>query len=57
MKCRLKDKERCDTNFQIEFKSIDEIESLAKELKAMAKYFKKCKRDGEEIPDLIYRIE
>lgn len=57
MKCRLKSNEYCDENFQIEFKSISEIEDLSQSLIEMIKYFKLCKEDGEEIPPLIYRID
>jgi hypothetical protein len=56
MKCRLNDNPYCDINFQIEFKSIDEIEHLRDSLNSMIKYVKICIEDGDEIPPLIYKI-
>jgi hypothetical protein len=57
MKCRLVDNSYVDKNFQIEFDSIEEIEDLRNSLTSMIKYYKLCKEDGEEIPQLIYRIQ
>lgn len=57
MKCRLFDNSYVDRNFQIEFNSIEEIEELRDSLTSMIKYYKICKEDGEEIPNLVYRIK
>lgn len=57
MKCRLEKNPYVDKNFQIEFESITEIEDLRNSLTSMIKYFSMCKDDGEEIPELIYRIK
>ncbi len=57
MKCRLVDNSFVDKNFQIEFESLEEIEDLRNSLTSMIKYYKICKEDGEEIPQLIYRIQ
>ena len=57
MKCRLEKNPYVDKNFQIEFESITEIEELRNSLTSMIKYFSMCKDDGEEIPELIYRIK
>lgn len=57
MKCRLENKSHCDDNFQIEFKSLDEIKDLSNSLIAMIKYIELCKQDGESSPELIYRIK
>jgi hypothetical protein len=57
MKCRLVDNPYVDKNFQIEFESIDEITDLRNSLNSMIKYFTLCKEDGEELPDLIYKIQ
>lgn len=56
MKCRLNDNPYCDINFQIEFKSISEIEHLKDSLTSMIKYIKICMDEGDEIPPLIYKI-
>jgi hypothetical protein len=56
MKCRLNDNPYCDINFQIEFKSIAEIEHLRDSLNSMIKYVNICIEDGDEIPPLIYKI-
>lgn len=56
MKCRLNDNPYCDINFQIEFKSIEEIEHLKDSLNSMIKYVKICIEDGDELPPLIYKI-
>lgn len=56
MKCRLVDNPYVDKNFQIEFESIDEITEFRNSLNSMIKYFTLCKEDGEELPELIYRI-
>lgn len=57
MKCRLVDKPYCDENFQIEFTSVKELEELKNSLQHMLNYIKICEQDGEEIPELIYRIK
>lgn len=57
MKCRLADNSYVDKNFQIEFESIEEIEDLRNSLTSMIKYFRICEKDGEEIPQLTYRIK
>jgi hypothetical protein len=56
MKCRLEDNPYLDSNFQIEFRSIVEIEELRDSLSSMVKYIRMCSEDGEEIPPLIYKI-
>ena len=56
MKCRLVDNPYVDKNFQIEFDSIDEITEFRNSLNSMIKYFTLCKEDGEELPELVYRI-
>lgn len=56
MKCRLVDNPYVDKNFQIEFESITEIEDLRNSLNSMIKYFTLCKEDGEELPELTYKI-
>jgi hypothetical protein len=56
MKCRLNDNPYCDINFQIEFKSIAEIEHLRDSLNSMIKYVNICIEDGDELPPLIYKI-
>ena len=56
MKCRLEDNPYLDSNFQIEFKSVEEIENLRDSLTSMIKYVKLCAEDGEEIPPLTYKI-
>jgi hypothetical protein len=56
MKCRLEENPYCDKNFQIEFKTVDEIEQLRDSLNSMIKYIKLCVEDGEEIPPLVYKI-
>jgi len=57
MKCRLQNKSRCDEDFQIEFESLSELKDLKNSLDAMIKYIVLCKKDGEESPELIYRIK
>lgn len=57
MKCRLKNKSHCDKDFQIEFNTLSELKSLSDSLSSMIKYIEMCKTDGEEIPELIYRID
>ena len=57
MKCRLKNNEYCDEDFQIEFKTVDEIAELSKSLNQMVKYMKLLEEDNEELPELIYRID
>ena len=56
MKCRLIDNPHVDKNFQIEFENIEEIEEFRNSLNSMIKYFNICKEDGEELPELIYKI-
>jgi hypothetical protein len=56
MKCRLIDNPHVDKNFQIEFENIEEIEEFRNSLNSMIKYFNMCKEDGEELPELIYKI-
>lgn len=56
MKCRLVKNPYVDKNFQIEFESISEIEDLKNNLASMIKYYTMCKKDGEELPELIYKI-
>ena len=56
MRCRLESNEYCDEDFQIEFNDLNELKSLAKSLVAMVDYIEMCKEDGEEAPELIYRI-
>jgi hypothetical protein len=56
MKCRLIDNPHVDKNFQIEFDNIKEIEEFRNSLNSMIKYFNMCKEDGEELPELIYKI-
>lgn len=56
MKCRLIDNPHVDKNFQIEFANIEEIEEFRNSLNSMIKYFNICKEDGEELPELIYKI-
>lgn len=57
MKCRLNDNPYADKNFQIEFNSIKEIEELRNSLTSMIKYYNICEYSGEEITELIYKIE
>lgn len=57
MKCRLELNSYCDENFQIEFKNITELKDLHKSLGSMIMYYELCKEDGEEIPDLVYKIK
>jgi hypothetical protein len=57
MKCRLQNKSRCDEDFQIEFESLSELKDLKNSLNAMIKYIVLCKKDGEELPELVYRIK
>jgi hypothetical protein len=56
MKCRLQDNPYCDSSFQIEFKSVDEIKDLRDSLSSMIKYINLCIEDKEEIPPLVYKI-
>lgn len=57
MRCRLELNSYCDEDFQIEFKNIDELKDFRDSLTAMIRYYELCKEDGEEIPDLIYKIK
>ena len=57
MKCRLRDNQYADKNFQIEFENLKEIEDLRNSLTSMIKYYSACKEDGEKLPELIYKIE
>lgn len=57
MKCRLKNNQHCDEDFQIEFNTLDELKSLSESLSSMIKYIELCKEDKEEMPELIYRID
>lgn len=56
MRCRLEDNPYSDQYFQIEFATIEELENLRDSLTAMLNYMKLCKADGEELPELTYKM-
>jgi hypothetical protein len=56
MKCRLVDNPHVDKNFEIDFESLQEIEEFRDSLNAMIKYCKMCERDGDDLPQLVYKI-
>lgn len=56
MKCRLIDNPHVDKNFEIEFENLKEIEELRDSLTSMIKYCKMCETDGDDLPQLIYKI-
>ena len=39
-----------------EFKNLSELESLCDSLESMLVYYEQCKKDGEDLPELVYRI-
>jgi uncharacterized membrane protein len=57
MKCRLNNNEYCDEDFQIEFKTISEMKDLINSLNSMYRYMKMLQEDGDELPELTYRID
>lgn len=57
MKCKLQENKYTDSNFEIRFTDIDELENLRNSLTSMIKYFRMCQEDGEELPELVYRIK
>ena len=56
MVCTLTKSKESDKNFQIEFKNLSELESLCDSLESMLVYYEQCKKDGETLPELVYRI-